>query len=297
MQPSTLKIWFKETRADFLILSVILCAVGGAAAWDNPEFSWALLLLTSIGIVLAHMSVNLFNEYSDWRTGIDAATERTPFSGGSGMMQAGLTKPGHVRLAAWGTLLASGGIGLVLAWQSGPLVLVFMAAGGITIVGYTDYLTRWGIGELASGITLGTLVVLGAYYVQTGHISDTAVWASIPPGLLTMQLLFLNEFPDADADRAGGRRHLVILLGKQRSAVLYAVIMAAMYGVIVAGVLVRALPVAALIALATVPLASMASLRAIQYPDDLPKLTPGLALNVMTVLITDALLAVGLAVG
>ena len=296
MPESTLKIWLKETRADFLVLSVLLCAVGGAAAWSD-QLSWPLFLLTTIGIVLTHMSVNLFNEYSDWRTGIDDATERTPFSGGSGMMQAGLTKPEHVRLAAWVTLFASGVIGLVLAWQSGPLVLVFMAVGGITIVGYTEYLARWGVGELASGITLGSLVVLGTYYVQTGALSDTAIWASISPGLLTMQLLFLNEFPDADADRAGGRRHLVILLGKQRSAVVYAVLMVVVYAVIVAGVFVRALPVTVLIALATIPLAAMASLRAIRYPEDLPKLTPGLALNVVTVLATDALLAIGLFVG
>jgi 1,4-dihydroxy-2-naphthoate polyprenyltransferase len=297
MQESTLKIWLKETRADFLVLSVLLCAVGGAAASGKPEWSWPLFLLTTIGIVLTHMSVNLFNEYSDWRTGIDDATERTPFSGGSGMMQAGLTKPEHVRLAAWTTLLASGIMGLVLAWQSGPLVLVFMAVGGITIVGYTEYLTRWGIGELASGISLGSLVVLGTYYVQTGNLGDTAIWASISPGLLTMQLLFLNEFPDAEADRAGGRRHLVILLGKQRSAVVYAVLMVVVYAVIIAGVFVRALPVTALIALATIPLAVMASLRAIRFPEDLPKLTPGLALNVVTVLATDALLAVGLFIG
>ena len=121
--------------------------------------------------------------------------------------------------------------------------------------------------------------------------------ASIPPGILTMQLLFLNEFPDAEADRAGGRRHLVILLGTRRSAVLYAVIMAANYCVIAAGIILKALPLAALIAMATLPLAAMASIRAIRFHNDNPQLVPAQALNVLTVLVTDALLAVGLVIG
>ncbi len=83
------KIWFKETRADFLVLSVVLTAIGGAAAAYDGFFSWPRFLLTVFGVVCAHAAVNLFNEYSDWRTGIDAATVRTPFSGGSGNLPAG----------------------------------------------------------------------------------------------------------------------------------------------------------------------------------------------------------------
>jgi len=215
---STVKIWLAEMRANFLILSVLLVLIGGAAARHDGFFSPVLLIVTAVGVVVAHISVNLFNEYSDWRTGIDAKTHRTPFSGGSGVMQSGLLKPSRVRAAAWISLLISFLIGLGLAAVSGWQVLLYMAAGGVVMVFYTDYLTKWMLGELASGITLGSLVVIGAYYVQTGFVAPAAVWASISPGILTLLLLLLNEFPDTEADRTGGRRHLVIVLGKKRAA-------------------------------------------------------------------------------
>ena len=98
---STLAAWLRETRANFLVLSVLLVFIGGAAAFRTIGINHFLFALTIAGVVLAHISVNLLNEYSDWKTGIDDHTTRTPFSGGSGMMQAGNIAPPQVRAAAW----------------------------------------------------------------------------------------------------------------------------------------------------------------------------------------------------
>lgn len=294
---TVLKTWLKEIRANFLILAVVLVMIGGAASWHDGRFNIFLFVLTVLGVVTAHISVNLFNEYSDWKTGIDDNTVRTPFSGGSGNLQKGLLEPGHVNYAAWITLSIAFFIGLYLAWVSGWPVLVLMAAGGGTIVFYTDYLTRWSFGEVASGVTLGSFVVIGAYYVQTMSINSAIVWASIPPGILTMLLLFLNEFPDTEADRAGGRRHLVIILGKTYASILYAALLVTVYAVLAAGVLREALPGAVILGLLTFPVALGAGYRAIRYANNSSLIVSALGLNVVVVLVTDFLIALGFVIG
>ena len=114
-----------------------------------------------------------------------------------------------------GTLLAACAIGLYLAWISGWPLLAIGILGALSVVAYTPVLTRIGLGEAAAGLALGTLPVVGAYYLFTGRL-DAVAWVSgIPAGLLTYNLLLLNEFPDAEADATGGRRHMVILLGKR----------------------------------------------------------------------------------
>ncbi len=292
-----LKTWLKEIRANFLILAVVLVMIGGAAAWHDNMFNIFLFVLTVLGVTAAHISVNLFNEYSDWKTGIDDNTVRTPFSGGSGNLQEGLLEPGHVNYAAWITLSISFFIGLYLAWVSGWPVLVLMAAGGIATVFYTDYLTRWMVGEIIAGATLGSFVVIGAYYVQTMSINSAIVWASIPPGILTMLLLFLNEFPDAEADRAGGRRHLVIILGKTCASILYAALLVTVYAVLAAGVVRGVLPGAVILGLLTFPVALGAGYRTLRYAHNSSLIVSALGLNVVVVLVTDFLIALGFVIG
>ncbi|MBN1291554.1 MAG: prenyltransferase [Candidatus Latescibacteria bacterium] len=288
---SYLKVWLAEIRANFLILSVVLVMIGGTAARYHGSFHPGLFIITLLGIVFAHISVNLFNEYSDWKTGIDFQTNRTPFSGGSGMLQQKLLYPRHVKTASWITLFGAFLIGLMLAWISGWPVLVFMIIGGLTTIFYTDFLTRYMIGELASGITLGSLVVIGTYFVQTSAVSSEIIWASISPGILTMLLLFLNEFPDAEADIAGGRRHMVIVLGKHKAAYVYTLLLLTVYVVIIGGVIFGELPLAALISLVTLPLAAIVSWKTIKYKENNGKLIPALGMNVAIVLVTDFLMA------
>ncbi|MFC1693869.1 prenyltransferase [Candidatus Latescibacterota bacterium] len=294
---SVMHTWLKEIRANFLVLPVALVMIGGAAAYCEDIFNPVLFIITLFGVTAAHISVNLFNEYSDWRTGIDERTKRTPFSGGSGNLQKGLIAPGHVRTAAWVTLALAFFTGAGLLAVSGWQVMIFMALGGVTVVIYTDYLTKCMLGEIAAGFALGSLVVLGAYYVQAGSLTSTIVWASIAPGLLTMLLLLLNEFPDAEADKVGGRRHLVIVLGKQRAAVVYSILLASVYIILVLGVITGELPGTVLISLATIPFAAGAMYHALRYANDSERIVTALGLNVIVVLATDFLIALGFLLG
>ena len=286
------KIWAAQVRGPFLLLAVVLVFIGGAMASNDGAFSWGRFFLCLVAAVLAHASVNLFNELSDFRTGIDENTRRTPFSGGSGNLQTGKTAEYQVQAAAWGTLAVAGVIGLYLSYLSGPFLLVLILVGGLTSVFYTSRLARLALGELMAGVCLGSLVVVGTYYSMAEAVTAQVVWTSVPPGILTALLLFLNEFPDLEADRAGGRRHLVILLGRRASARLYAAAMAACYLFIAAGVLVGLLPAWTFLSYLTLPLAIKASRTTLEKHDSFESMVPALGANVGTVLGTDFLLAV-----
>lgn len=287
------KIWLGQTRANFLILSVVLVMIAGAAALDSKQGDILNFILILIGVILAHISVNLFNEYSDYKTGIDYLTERTPFSGGSGTLQAKLLTPQSVLIAAIGTLIAAFLIGLYLAYVSTWYILGFMFLGGIAIVFYTTHLAKWTLGELFAGLCLGTFVVLGGYVVLTKNLTLPIIIISIPPGILTFLLLLLNEFPDVEADKQGGRNHLVIKYGKQKASLIYTTGLILTYLIIIGAILTKTVPITLGISLLTIPIAFKAASIALKHYDDRAKLIPALGMNVLVVILTDLLLAIG----
>lgn len=286
--------WFMETRPQFLLLSVVLVGHGAMLALWQGSFSWTRMLLAAVALLLMHASVNVLNDWHDYsRTGIDKRTRRTPFSGGSGLLPAGVMTAKGALVLGLGTLLAACAIGLYLAWISGWPLLAIGILGALSVVAYTPVLTRIGLGEVAAGLALGTLPVVGAYYLFTGRL-DAVAWVSgIPAGLLTYNLLLLNEFPDAEADATGGRRHMVILLGKRGASWLYAAVEAGVYVAVIAGVAVGMLTPWALLSLGGAIFAAKAIQGALQHYDSHEALIPAQGANVAAVLVTNALLAIG----
>jgi 1,4-dihydroxy-2-naphthoate octaprenyltransferase len=209
-------------RAPFLTLPFTLVAAGAAAAAYDGGFNWLRTVVALVGLLALHVAANVFNEVSDMRTGIDKHTERTPFSGGSGTLPAGAMS---MRAAtAFGVCASAVGlvIGIWFITLVGWVLVPFMILGALFVVGYTDVLTKMGIGEVAAGLGLGGLPVAGVALVQAGVIGPAAIAAAIPATFMTFNLLLLNEFPDEAADREGGRRHLVIRLGRPAAAIVYA---------------------------------------------------------------------------
>lgn len=235
-------------RGPFLLLPFTLVAAGaGAAAYDGGvRLEHTLLAL--LGLIALHMAVNIFNEYSDMRTGIDLQTRRTPFSGGSGTLPAramGMSTALLFGIACAAVGLAVGGYFLL---EIGLVMLPLIVVGAVLVVGYTDLLARSGVGEIAAGLGLGGLPVIGTALVQEGRLGPAALAAAVPATLMTFNLLLLNEFPDEEADRAGGRRNLVLLLGRRRAAWVYLIAGVATPGVLLAGVAIDVLPPLALAA-------------------------------------------------
>lgn len=220
---TSIKTYAGIVRAPFLLLPVTLVLCGAGAAAYESAFFWGPTVLALIGLVAVHGAVNSLNEWSDMRTGIDVRTRRTPFSGGSGVLPAGRAPVSHALILG----LALAGVGcLVGLWflvQLGWVILPFLLVGAVLVLGYTDALARVGLGEVAAGLGLGGLAVAGVALAQQGELGPVVLAASVPAFFMTFNLLLLNEFPDEYADRGGGRRHLVILLGRKRAALVYVV--------------------------------------------------------------------------
>jgi 1,4-dihydroxy-2-naphthoate octaprenyltransferase len=218
------------------------------------------------------------------------------------MLTSGKTKPSSVNFAAWFTLLLAAVIGVYFAFVAHWSVLVISVIGAFAIVSYTTFLAKIIMGEFFAGLALGTLVVLGTYIGMTATpgmsinvlLPSEVIWVSIPPGILTSLLLLINEFPDSEADKKGGRNHLVIKVGKKNAAYIYTLGMVATFGIILLLPITGISSAWILLALLPLPLAIQASTTAIQHGNDIEKLVPALGSNVITVLATDLLLAVSI---
>ena len=287
------KIWLLETRPQFLLLSVTLVLLGTAISWHEGCFDLLKFVLTLIGLVLAHSSVNILNDYFDYKSGIDLETKRTPFSGGSGILPDELLKPKGVYVYGVGCLLAAFAIGIYLTFISGWQLLPMIILGGLVIYFYTSHLTKWLVGEFWAGLGLGILPVMGTYFVQTGRYSVEAFVASLASGFLTANLLFLNEFPDLEADKKGGRYNLIIALGPRNASRLYAGLMAMTYICIIGGVVFKLMPPLTLIGFHSIYFAFKAIKVTFKHYDNIQELLPALKANVLTVLVTNAFLALG----
>ena len=291
--PGSFKAWFLLPRFHFIPLTVILVSLGTAIAAYEGFFHWGHFLLAMIGSILVHMTVNVINDYYDYVSGIDLNTQRTPFSGGSGVLTSYLLKPKQAFWFATICLLIAMVIGFYFVMVRGWLLFPLLLVAGFSAYFYNVYLAKWLVGELFAGLNFGPLLVLGSYYVQTGKYSWEALVASLAPGMLTANLLFLNEFPDREADQKGGRKHLVIILGKEDARILFVAFLVASYLCIIIGVLTKMMPVVTLIGLLTIVFGWKAAKGALKHYNDTLQLVPVLGANVITILGTQALLAIG----
>jgi len=294
-----LKIWLLETRPQFLILTPMCVLVGvAAAAYKGFELNPLHVILTLVGAILAHISVNVLNDYFDYRSGIDLATKRTPFSGGSGVLPAGLLKAQQVYLLGLASLIGVGAIGIYFTFEYGWAILPLGILGMLVIYLYTTHITKNPLlCAIAPGLGFGPLMVVGTYFTQTGEYSLAAGLASLVPGFLVSNLLLLNQFPDIEADKVAARRHLPIAFGRQFSARVYAALMIATYVSMAVAVSFSVLPLTALIGLLALPLAAKTVTGVLKNYDDTEKLLPFLGLNIQVILLTTLLTGVGILLG
>jgi 1,4-dihydroxy-2-naphthoate octaprenyltransferase len=283
------------SRAPFLLLPVTLVAAGAAASAYEGGFSWTGAVVALVGLVAAHVGVNSLNEASDMQTGIDLATERTPFSGGSGTLPSGAMSVRATYAWGLGATAVAAAVGVWFTLRIGWIVLPVVLAGAFCVLAYTHLLARIGLGEVFAGLGLGGLPVIGTSLVLDGAVGPAACAAAFPSFLMTFNLLLLNEFPDEEADCAGGRRNLVLLLGRPRAAVVYLLAAAGVPVGLGASVALGALPPFALAAILPSAFLAPAARWAIRSPMERPPI-PALGGNVAWNLLTNLLVAVGLVV-
>ncbi|MBN1533301.1 MAG: prenyltransferase [Spirochaetes bacterium] len=286
-------------RPNFLLLTPACVSVGVATAYlEMGRVRLTEVLLVLLGAVASHACVNAFNDYFDFRSGLDLKTSRTPFSGGSGTLPA---QPTLVRIGlatALGTLAVTAAVGIYFVYLRGLLLLPVGLLGLFLLVAYTIWFTKNPILCLiVPGLGFGTLMVNGTHFALTGTYSLTALLASMVPFFLVSNLLLLNQFPDAGPDAAFGRRHFPITIGNRASSVIYGLFLLGAYLTVVLGVAIGRFPVFSLLALLTTILAVKAYTGARAHSDDIPALVPSMMMNVLINLLTPVLLALGLWIG
>ncbi|MGJ8685861.1 MAG: prenyltransferase [Spongiibacteraceae bacterium] len=287
---------FKSMRPPFLILTPICILLAYALAYaSGASVLLRDLVLVCIGAVSAHIAVNTLNEYQDFRSGLDLATEKTPFSGGSGALVTAPTALNAVLNAAIGSLLITVAVGLYLVVTHGLMLLPIGIAGVLIVVTYTEIINRRPLLCLiAPGVAFGPLMVVGSYYVFAASFDTSVLLVSLLPFFLVNNLLLLNQFPDVAADREVGRRHFAIAFGLENSALVYGLFAALACATIVYGVVSSVLPTLSYFALLPMLAAAAVAYGARKHMGDITRLAPFMALNVLATLLAPAVLALTL---
>ncbi|MBI5968148.1 MAG: prenyltransferase [Deltaproteobacteria bacterium] len=296
-QKFSLKIWLAELRVPFFTASFVPVILGAVLAWHETRFfDLFFFILTLIGVLSLHAATNTLNDYFDYRSGNDLLNQEAnrPFDGGSPFLVDGRLKAESVYRFGVSALLLGIGIGLFLSVRKGWLILPLGVIGVGTAYFYVEprvKLASRGLGELLTGLCFGPLVVIGTYFVQVQKVSVAALIAGIPIGFLITNVLFINQFPDRQADLAVGKNHWVVRLGKKKAAKVYVLLVSAVYISVVMGILSGVLPKISLITLLTIPLSLKGTLIALREYDRSPKLRPAQALTILSHLATGLLLS------
>ncbi|MGI9567424.1 MAG: prenyltransferase [Nitrosopumilus sp.] len=284
-----LSVWFRVIRVRFLLASVIAVSVGLAINWWQ-NFSFDLLdsVLIFAGVMSLHASVDLLNDFWDFKRGIDTKTTRTKMSGGTGVLPEGLLKPSSVYRAGVAFLIVGSAIGGYFVITDGIIIAVILGFAVLSIYFYSTKIVDSGLGEFFVAVK-GSMIVLGTYYIQSGTISIESILAGIVVGSLSSLVLFIASFPDHDADKSKGRKTLVIAVGKQRAAKLFWIFPLVSYASVLIGVFSSVFPLTSLIVFFSVPLMIKSGFGLMKNFNSIEKLVPFMSSTLMYSRITGAL--------
>lgn len=289
----TWAIWLRVIRVRFLLASVIAVALGLALSWwQTSQINILHAGLTMAGVLALHASIDLLNDYWDFRRGIDTKTKRTKMSGGTGVLPEGLLKPVQVYKAGIAFLILGTLIGSYFVVIDGIIIAAILGFAILSIYFYSTKIVDSGLAEVFVAIK-GTMIVLGTYFIQTSEIAINPIFAGIVVGVLSSLVLFITSFPDYDADKSKGRKTLVIAVGKKNATNIFWIFPVISFGVIVGCVILDLFPVFSLITLVTIPLIikSGRNLKTSFHDNDL--IVPVMTKTLMFSRITGTLLVIG----
>ena len=288
-----LSYWLRAIRIRFLLASVIAVSLGLSVTWwHSGVIDIFQAVLTMGGVIALHASVDLLNDYWDFKRGIDTRTKRTGMSGGTGVLPEGLLKPKSVYNAGILFLVAGGLIGGYFVVLHGVVIGVILAFAIMSIYFYSTKIVNWGLAEVFVAVK-GTLIVMGTYYIQNSELTDVVVLSGIVVGVLSSLVLFVTSFPDHDADKEKGRRTLVILAGRQKAVSIFYIFPIISYGIIIGCVAMSIIPVFCLISLAAIPVV-ISSIRKLKSSiSDEDKIIPAMKSTLTFSRIAGALFVIG----
>ncbi len=288
-----ISVWLRVIRIKFLLASVIAVSLGlSMSYWSAGRLDVVHSVITMAGVISLHASVDLLNDYWDYKRGIDTITKRTKFSGGTGVLPEGLLKPSHVYWAGVAFLILGSLAGLYFIVLYGWIIAAILGFAIVSIYFYSTRIVDSGLGEIFVGIK-GTMIVLGTYFIQTQQVTQSSVMGGIIVGALSSLVLFITSFPDFDADKQKGRKTLVIMLGKKRAARVFWVFPLVSYGVVASGVATHIFPVFCLVVFATFPLMMKSGRGLREHFGDADRFVPVMKSTLLFSRFTGALFVVG----
>jgi 1,4-dihydroxy-2-naphthoate polyprenyltransferase len=291
-------VYLRASRLPFLPGSLFPVAAATALACMTDHTGTFLCFgLTALGVAALHLGANLINDYYD-SFGSDPLNRNfTPFSGGSRVIQNQEMSPEGVKLLAYLLLGLGVGCGLMLIYLGRPWVALAGLLGLGAAVFYSAAPLQFmsgGLGEIIIFLAFGPLLSWGAYYVQTGKLSLLGAAVSLPLAFLITAIIWINEFPDMEADLAAGKRHLMARLGLRVSRWVYAALMLAPFVSLFALMELFHLPDLIVAALLPLPLAVRAVRLIFRTPPTDPEFVPIQALTIQTHFLTGLALTLAL---
>lgn len=289
------------SRAPFLTASALSAVLASAWCWvyRPASFDWAFAVAAVLGVILVHLGANTINDYFDWDESDRVNKYVTPFSGGSrSRVEGRMSRNGFLFLSMFYFALAAA-VGVFLAVKGRIHVITLGlvgAGGGLLYSARPVQLMSRGLGELDIFFMFGPLITLGTGYAIEGSFSVVYFVLGVPLGLLVTAILWINEFPDVEADAAVGKRNLVVRLGTRRArwglAALYVSFAVSVVTLFTLGVL----PIWSLGALACLVLAIRALKNAWVHHNDPKAVVPSQAATIGLQLVAGILLTISVVV-
>jgi len=288
-----ISVWLRVIRVRFLLASVIAVMTGLALNWSqNGSIDYFDAVLTFAGVMALHASVDLLNDYWDFKRGIDTKTTRTKMSGGTGVLPEGLLKPSSVYRAGVIFLVLGSLIGSYFVITYGILIAIILGFAIISIYFYSTKIVDSGLGEFFVAVK-GSMIVIGTFYIQSGQVNVESILAGIVIGTLSSLVLFIASFPDHDADKSKGRKTLVIAVGKDKARKLFWIFPLIAYGIIIIGVMLNYLPFLTLISLMSFPLMIKSGIGLQKHFESINNLEPYMSLSLKFSRLTGILFIIG----
>ncbi len=297
--------WLTLLRLGATARGVLPFLLGVVIAWSqgNP-INWVVFTLSTIAVICIMLMTFLINEYYDYETDL-ANKDFHRLSGGSRVLPMGLIPRRQALVVAHLLLLLAGVIGLLLYfyYKTGPFTLLLGAVAIFIGYFYTAKPFQWsyhGLGEIAIWFTCGWLANMTGYYLQTGHFNTVTTLISFPGATSVFLVILMNEIPDINSDRLAGKRNLAVRLGKEKTAILYIVLLILCFLNIIAIVPFGVPPISAFLSFILVPFIVMNILTIKREGLNEAKTLEGLSLRTMlidhliTIIYTVTFIAVGL---
>jgi len=214
--------WLISTRAAVLVMTFISAALAGLFAWRDGSFSFVPWIALAFGLIMAHASNNIFNDYTDFVRGVDKDNYYRTMYGAQPIASGLMTKREHLTyFAVTGILALVAGLYLIFINANDPMIWILLASGAFFVLFYTWPLKGLGLGEVAVLVVWGPLMIGGGYYVLTHHWNWSVAIASLPYVLGVTTVIFGKHIDKISVDTAKKIHTLPVVIGEK--AARYAV--------------------------------------------------------------------------